>query len=275
MLTALNPASNTRAFAEMFGLLNRHRALTIELTKRDIGERYAGQVLGSVWAIGHPIALMTIYVIVFTQVWREDMPPGMPLDRTAYLVAGIAPWMAFQESMMLGTTSITGKSNLVKQVVFPIEVLPIKGVLISLVSQLVMTALLLGFITIQFRTAYWTWALIPVAISIQAVGMAGVALFLSSVGVYFRDLKDFVQVFSTACMFGIPLFYFPPTGGPGWWIVNLNPFTHLLAVQRDVLFFGAITQPMSWVILTVLSCAAFCLGYRTFRRLKPMFGNVL
>ena len=36
--------------------------------------------------------------------------------------------MAFQESMTKGATVIVGNANLVKQVVFPVEVLPVKGV---------------------------------------------------------------------------------------------------------------------------------------------------
>lgn len=275
MLAVLNPVANTRAAAEVLGLIARYRTLTLELTRREIGERYAGQVLGSAWAIGHPLALMAIYVFVFTKVFETGWPETWPLDKTAHLVAGLAPWMAFQESMMSGATSITGRANLVKQVVFPVEVLPIKGVLVALVSQLVMTTLLIGYIGLRYDTVHWTYVLLPVAIGIQAVGMAGVAMLLGSIGVYFRDLKDLVQVFSTACMFFMPLFYPLPESGPFRLALLCNPFTHLLAVHRDVLFHGAITAPESWLVLTALSGFAFCIGYRTFRRLKPMFGNVL
>ena len=275
MLAVLNPIANSRAALEAVNMFRRHRTLTFELTRREIGERYAGQVLGSTWAIGHPIALMVIYVFVFTELFKIALPAGMPLDKTAHLVAGLAPWMGFQESMMVGTTSVSARANLVKQVVFPIEVLPIKGVFIALVSQVIMIGLLIGYIAIWHGTAHWTYLLLPVLIGIQAVGMAGVAMLLAAVGVYFRDVKDLVQVFSTACMFMMPLFYTLADTGDYAWLLLFNPFTHLLGTYRDVLYFGAITQPISWVILIVLSTAAFCIGYRTFRRLKPMFGNVL
>ena len=56
------------------------------------------------------------------------------MDFTAYLLAGLIPWMAFQEAMSKGAVVITGSASLVQQVVFPIEVLPIKGILVSLVT---------------------------------------------------------------------------------------------------------------------------------------------
>ena len=65
----------------------------------------------------------------------------MPLDYTTYLLSGLIPWMAFQESMAKGATVIVGNANLVKQVVFPVEVLPVKGVIASFSTQLVATAI--------------------------------------------------------------------------------------------------------------------------------------
>lgn len=276
--SALSPRTNTRALSEIIGLLRRHRTLTIELTRRDIGERYAGQVLGSAWAIGHPLALMTIYVFVFAFVFKLDVTsqPGMTLDYTTYLLSGLIPWMAFQESMARGAVAVTGQANLVKQVVFPIEVLPIRGVLVSLVPQLVSTALLLIYVLVSAGTVQWTYVLLPVLIGFQALAMAGVSLFISSVGVYFRDLKDFVQVFSIACMYLMPVFY-TPLNVPALFkpVLFLNPFSHLIWCAQDVSYFGEIRHPLSWFVFPAFAVLAFCFGYRTFRRLKAMFGNVL
>jgi lipopolysaccharide transport system permease protein len=62
MLSALNIKGNLQAFQELIVLLTRHRRLTFELARREIGERYSGQLFGTFWAIGHPLALMLVYV---------------------------------------------------------------------------------------------------------------------------------------------------------------------------------------------------------------------
>ena len=77
MISALDLRGNLQAFGELTALLTRHRRLTYELAKREIGERYTGQLFGRFWAIGHPLALMLVYVFVFAFVFRTRVGGGM------------------------------------------------------------------------------------------------------------------------------------------------------------------------------------------------------
>ena len=45
---------------EFFGLLSMHRRLIWEMSRREISERYSGHVLGRLWAVGHPLALIGV-----------------------------------------------------------------------------------------------------------------------------------------------------------------------------------------------------------------------
>ena len=163
--------------------LTRHRRLAWEMAKRDITDRYAGQVAGSLWAIGHPLVMMGIYIFIFAFVFKVRVggTRELPLDYTAYLLSGLIPWMALQESMMKGSTSITGNASLVKQVVFPIEILPVKGILSSMMTQLIATAILLVYTLVSHGSLFWTHLLLPVLFLLQFLGMAGICLLLASV----------------------------------------------------------------------------------------------
>ena len=57
-MKSLTLRSDSWALAELLGLLNRHRQLIWEMAKREITDRYAGQILGTIWAVGHPLVLM-------------------------------------------------------------------------------------------------------------------------------------------------------------------------------------------------------------------------
>ena len=211
-MSVLNPVHYATAARDLTRLLGRHRQLTWEMAKRDITDRYTGQVFGTLWAIGHPLALMGIYTIVFSFVFRQRAGGSwdLPLKYPAYLLSGLIPWMAFQESMAKSTVSVTSNANLVKQVVFPIEVLPVKGVLGSMITQAIALTLLLAYIPLAHNgLIHWTFALIPVLVVLQILAMIGVGYFLAAVGVYFRDVKDFVQVFCIAGMYIMPVFYLP------------------------------------------------------------------
>ena len=276
MISILSPVANTSALGEFFAMLRRHRTLLLELTKRDLTERYAGQVFGVIWTVGHPLALMGIYAFVFTQVFKAGVTEGMKLDYTTYILSGLVPWLACSDALGRGCVAVTSQANLVKQVVFPIEVLPLRSALVALATQVIMTGLLVLYTLATAHIVQWTLILLPYVLLVQAMALGGICLILASVSVYFRDLKDFVQVFTTANMFLMPVMYLP-SSAPGMFapILYLNPFSHLIWMYQDVCYFGEIRHPFAWVVFTLFAVFTLSFGYRTFRRLKTMFGNVL
>ncbi|MBK7674980.1 MAG: ABC transporter permease [Candidatus Accumulibacter sp.] len=248
------------------------------MARRELSDRYAGQAFGLLWAIGHPVFLIGLYVFVFAFVFKQKIggTVDMPLDYTTYLLAGLVAWLSFQESMVKSCTAITGNSALVKQVVFPLEVLPVKGVLSSLFPQLVSLLLLVGYVLLTHGSLHATYLLLPVLLAMQVMAMIGIAYILAPVGAYFRDIKDFVQLFATAGVFLMPVFYLPA------WVPDvfkpllyLNPFSYLAWCYQDALYFGRFEHPWAWVFTGVVSPATFVIGYRVFRKLKPGLGNLL
>jgi lipopolysaccharide transport system permease protein len=266
------------AFREVLLLLTRHRDLTLTMARREVSDRYAGQVFGIFWSIGHPLFQIGLYIFVFAFVFRARVggTPDMPLDYTTYLLAGMVAWVSFQESMVKSCTAITSNASLVKQVVFPLEILPVKGVLASLFPQLISLLVLIAYVLWTHGSLPMTYALLPVLIVLQLMAMIGVAYFLSAMGVYFRDIKDFVQLFAMAGVYLMPIFYLPA------WVPSLfqpllylNPFSYLIWCFQDALYFGRIAHPGAWLFTTIASTATFVIGYRVFRKLKPGLGNLL
>jgi len=277
-MSRLNPITHVRAIHDIIALLTSHRQLTWEMTKKELTDKYAGQVLGTIWVLGHPLIMIAVYIFLFVIVYRARIPAEMQLelDMTAYLLTGLLPWMAFQESMGKASTAILNESNLVKQVIFPIEILPVKGVIVSLITQILTMSLLLAYIALKCRTVHLTTALLPVLVIFQAMAMIGVSYMLSSVGVFFRDIKDFVQVFCFAGIFLMPIMYLPvqvPTIFRP--ILYLNPFSYMVWCYQDAIFFGRFEHPWAWGVFAGMSVAVFYIGYGIFYKLKHMFGNVL
>lgn len=174
-------------------LLSRYRELTCEMTKREISDRYAGQILGPVWVIGHPLALMALYVVLFAYVFPARLGSSGDSGLTVYILSGLIPWLTFSEAIAKSTQVIVSNANLVRQVVFPIEVLPVKTVLASAVTQVVATCLLVFYMFVSGADWNWCLALALPLFLLQLVGMIGVCYLLSSIGAYFRDLKDVVR----------------------------------------------------------------------------------
>jgi lipopolysaccharide transport system permease protein len=266
------------AVADVRDLLTRHRRLTWELAKREIAEKYTGQVFGAFWAIGHPVVLMAVYVFVFAFVLKVRVggTAAMPLDYTAYLLAGLIPWLTVQESMTKASTVIVSNANLVKQVVFPIAVLPAKGVIATVLTELVFLSLLTLYVFVRYQTLPATYLLVPVLLILQVIGMMGISYLLAAIGVYLRDTKDIVQVLATIGAYLMPVFYLPEFV-PGMFrvLLYLNPFSYMIWCFQDALYYGRFEHPWAWPVFAAFSAVSFLVGYVVFSRLRPAFGNVL
>jgi lipopolysaccharide transport system permease protein len=90
------------------------------MARREITDRYAGQLFGVFWTFVHPLIVILVYVFLFNFVFisKAGSDRVMPIDMTAYILSGIIPWLAFQDAMGKASTVIINNANLVKQVIF-------------------------------------------------------------------------------------------------------------------------------------------------------------
>jgi lipopolysaccharide transport system permease protein len=279
VLALLSPAAVVGSIRESASLLSRHRRLTLELTKREVTERHAGQVLGAFWAVGQPLLLLATYVVVFDVVFRirlTSVVGGIQGDYTVYILAGLVAWLPFQQAMNAACSAVTREASLVKQVVFQLEILPVKTTLASAIPLALGTAFLVVYVAVSYRGLPATYALVPLLVAIELVAMIGLAFLLSALTVYFRDIREIVQLYSVIGVYLIPAFY-PPGAVPAAFraLLYFNPFSYMVWCWQDATFYGSIEHPYAWVVFGVGSLLAYAFGYRAFRRLKPTFGNVL
>ena len=278
MLKVFNPLSNIRALSEAWSFLRPYTRLILEMSCGDLIGRYKGQFFGSVWIIIHPLALSMVYLFIFGVVFSQRIggTRELPLDYTAYILSGLIPWLTFQAAMSASAISVTSNAALVKQFIFPIEILPIRDVVSAMVTWFVGILATLLYITISQQLIMATWALLPLVCLMQFMAMMGIGFALSAVSVFFRDIKEFVQLFSLVAIFIMPIVFLP-----GWVpkifspIIWINPFTYMIWVYQDVIYFGRIEHPLAWFVFFGWAILAFSGGYRLFKRTKPMFGSFL
>jgi len=278
IIQIINPANAADAVRENIAAVWSRRSLLKELTRREISEQYVGQVLGFAWAIAHPLFLMALFVFIFGYVFGAKVGGDgrIPQDYAVYILSGLLPWLGLQQIMSRACSSLTGHANLVKQVIFPVEILPIKTVLAGYVTQGISLLALLFYYGISYGLPPATAILLPVLIVFQLFAMIGIAYFLSALTVFVRDLKDIVQVFSIWGVYLAPIVYMP------LWlpeavrpVLYLNPVSYMVWCYQDVLYYGRIEHPWAWVVFGVGSAFLYASGYRTFRRLKRFFGERL
>jgi lipopolysaccharide transport system permease protein len=200
----------------------------------------------------------------------------MPLDYTTYILSGLIPWLTIQDVLAKSPFAVTANANMVKQVVFPIEILPVKTVIASMATFVISLTFLLAYVVTTQPRLFWTYAMLPVLALLLFLTMTGIAFFLATVSVFFRDVKDFVQVYNFIGFFLIPMFYLPTqVPGPLRPILYVNPFSYVIWCFQDALYFGRFNHPWAWVLFAAMALLFAAGGYRLFNRLRIMFGNSL
>lgn len=271
-------SGSVAALQDGIGLLRRHGRVILAMARGDLTGRYKGQWFGSAWVIIHPLAMTLLYLFLFGVVFAQRIggTRELPLDYTTYMLAGLIPWLTFQTAMTTSVLSITVNGALVKQFLFPVEVLPIRDVVSSTVTWFIGVTATLVYVILSQRVALMTWLLLPLVFAIQLAAMIGVALILSSIAVFFRDIRDVVGLYCLVAMFLMPVVYLP-----GWVpaafqpVLWLNPFTYMVWVYQDVIYFGRFEHPWAWPVFTGWSTLAFVAGFRLFSATKPLFASLV
>jgi len=262
--------------------LIRYRELVRNLVIRDLKVRYKNSVLGFLWSLLNPLGMMVIMTIVFT-----IMLPNNVIDRfPVFVLCALLPWNFFSSSVMTSIHSIVGNAHLIKKVYFPREVLPLSAVLANLVNFLLAMTVLFGMMFV-FRTPLTVWALLlPVVVLVQLIFTLGLAFFLSTLNVFYRDTAAIMEVAMLAWFFLTPVFY-PITILPHYRTIFglpldiqrlayiLNPMASLIASYRVILYHGA-PPAFDFLARTVVtSLTVLFLGYLVFVRYSRVFAEQL
>jgi lipopolysaccharide transport system permease protein len=270
----------TQSTGEFVRTLARHWRLLAALAKRDLSDEYVTHGLSMSWTVIHPLAVMLVYLFVFTKVFpsRIAPPPGAATDAVDYLLSGLIPWLTLSQVMGRSAGSVVGNASIVKQMAFPLELLPIK----TLAGPLVF-----GGTSLAFLIVYGLWitdgAILPAyllgllpLVLLTLLMLAGISLVLACAQVFMRDLKEFITIFLSIGLFTHPVLYFPdaiPAAVRP--IVYLSPFSYLLFCWQDVMFYGGIQRPWAWLITATFAVVLFALGARLFVVSKSHFGDFL
>ena len=255
--------------------LLRYRGLIQSLVARELKARYRGSVLGFFWSFINPLLLLLVYSFVFSYVMvgahDERIEPY-----ALFMFCGILPWTWFSTSLSESAGVLISGGNLIKKVLFPAEILPIVSVLANMVHFFLGLPILAGFLLWYHRPLHaGELALFPVAVLVQLVLTAGLALMLSALTVHFRDIRDILANLLTFWFFATPIIY-PYFIMQDWQmrLLNLNPFTHLAITYQEILFFEGPVGHWKWLLaLGAASIVFFLLGYLVFDRLRDTFAE--
>lgn len=272
------PDVSSRAGVALARSLVKNWRLLASLAYREMREGFVGSVLGPAWVLLSPLVTILIYVFLFAVVLQVKIEPGHKLqgDYAMYILAGLIPWLLTADVMNRACSSITVNASIVKEVIFPIEILPAKSIVVASVSFVVSYALFFVYAAFTLGGLPPIYALFPLVVVVYYVLLLGMAMLFAAITPFFRDWAKIVALLPQFVIYITPIVYVsdwvPPTLRP---LLYLNPFSYTTWVFQDVLFFGEIRHPIAWIVSPLLCVAAYFWGSAAFWKLKHQFGNVL
>lgn len=264
---------NRRPFAalEMLSILRQNSRILVAITRVELAKRYSGSVLGMAWVIVYPILFLAVYLFVYLVIFKMKFPGYSQLDYVVYVFCGLVPYIGFMESVNNGCHAIKQNIHLVKNVMLPIELIPVRYVMVSMVTQVVGMGVLLLLVAVNGSLSIHV-AWLPVVLVLQVAFLIGLVWILSGLAVVLPDISHFVNLATLLLVFISPIGFKPDMVPHNLaFMVALNPIYYMLEAFRYSLLYGEI-PPLHIAVPYVAMCTlSFGMGAAFFRR----FRNVL
>lgn len=273
-----------------------HRELLDLLIRRELKSRYKDSSLGFVWSLIKPLTMLAIYYVAIGRFLGAAR--GVP-DFAIFVFAGLTIWGLYSEIVSAGTMSIIGNAGLIKKVYLPREIFPLAAAGSAFFNFVIQMIVLVAATVVlgQFPLS-WNLLYVPVAVGIVIVYAVALALLLSAVNVYLRDIQYLVEVAMLIFFWASPIVYAwsfvvaESTGNLAWvaQVYLLNPITlAVLGFQKGMWQAGSETRvidgveipPQPWppdldlrlLIAFVLGVALLIVCQRMFQKLQGNFAQ--
>jgi len=259
--------------------LYRQRALLGVLVMRDLKARYRGTFLGYLWSLLNPLLLLAVYTIVFTFVIPARGATTVPYP--LFLFAGLLPWMFASGALLDSAVVLADNGPLLKKVVCPPEVFPAVTVLSHLIHHLLALPVLLIAIAVAAGLGElrfpWTVVLLPVALLLWTVPVAGLSLAVAGLAVHFKDLKDLLHNLLNLFFFLTPIIYTVSQVPAGILrrSVMANPVAPLVEIYRGVVLLGQVPPLGTWLWAVLVAVVFWSLGAFLFGRLRETIAETV
>jgi ABC-2 type transport system permease protein len=249
------------------------------ISATEFKKSFHGTAFGYIWSLVRPLMLFGVLLVVFTRIFKFDVP-----NYPVLLLFNLVVFGLFQEGTGAAVGSVLAQEGIVRKTQFPRLVIPLSSVMVALFTMGLNLIAVFGFILAYGVDPMWTWLLLPVILLLVFVITCAASLLLSALNVRFRDIAIIWTVAATVLMYGTPIIY-PITILESSFLKDVllgNPLTLIFEQARawiiDPTAPGAVSVAGGWLnmlpaaAIYVLTCI---LGVWVFKREAPKIAERL
>ncbi|HKG92118.1 MAG TPA: ABC transporter permease [Gemmatimonadaceae bacterium] len=239
----------------------RRRAFAVELSRTKLRAQHFNTVFGQLWLVLNPLMLAGVYFILVDILRGGSNRPGF----FAHLVAGIFAYHLVSDAVRDGTKAVVTGGRLILNSAFPRVLLPWASV-VSAVKRFIPTMII--YVPIHIASGFGVepgllWA-IPL-LALLLVMASGLAMIVSALQVYFRDLKNLMPYLLRVWLFASPVLYFADQMPEKYqFLLDVNPLGQLLSAWTEAVNLGQAPSTHELVVSSAWAFGLLIVGFLFF-----------
>lgn len=251
-----------------------YRELFFVFTLRDLKIRYRQTILGVLYVIFQPLVSMVVFTIFFGNLAK--IPSGN-LPYSIFVMIGLVFWNFFSGSLSRASNSMLENEEIITKVYFPKVILPLSAIFIFFVDFIINFIVLLLFAAVLGYIPNWTiFIILPLSIILTAITATGIGLFLASINVKYRDVRNILPYLIQIMLFLSPIIYpISIMSARNRYIMALNPITSVVEAMRQVYSKNFSLNPSIMFISIMSSITLLFIGLWYFRRTEQYFSDIV
>lgn len=263
-----NNTSITKLFRDSLIDIWNSRFLSRQLAERDIKAQYRQSYLGIIWAFITPLATAAVWIFLNLSGTIRITDTGIPYP--IYAFSGTLLWSILTEAINSPTQSTNAARSLLTKINFPKEALIISGIYKLLFNSSIKIILLVVFVFLFGLGFHWSLLLLPFAILGALMVGTTIGLFLTPIGMLYKDIGKITMMGFSFLMYITPVVYSVPEEGFMRTVMIINPFTPVIATSRDILSGTPPEFFAYYLILMLVSIPLFFIALISYRISIPI-----
>lgn len=255
----------------IFKNLYNYRELLKTSIKKELRAKYKNSFLGVLWSFLNPLLQITVYALIFAIILSNTKE-----HYAIFLCCGLIPWTFFSAALNKAAFTFIENGNIIKKVYFPREIIPISVVTSETINFLISTIIIIGFAIFGGIGISKYLIFYPIILFAQYLIVLALAMVISSVCVYVRDLQHFIGIALQLLFYTVPIVYSTDSIPNQYqWILKYNPMAYIIDAYRDIFYYQKVIDYKSICIIILIGIIGCIIGYFIFNKLQKHFAEEL
>ena len=269
-LTIIQPISGWQLIE--FKELKEYRDLFYFLVWRDIKALYAQTIMGFSWAIVNPLVQIVIFTVIFGKLAKLSTD-GIPY--ILFSSVAVIPWNYMSQAMTASSNSLVQGGNMLGKIYIPRLIFPIAPVLSKLVDFGISVVIVLCIMLYYRVSPTWNLLLFPLCVIFMMSIPIATGLWISSLAIRFRDVRQVMAFFIRTLMYSAPIVYSASEIPEQYRILySINPIVGVIEGYRACLLGTPVPWHYIWpgIITTIILLIS---GVVYFKRMERFVADVI